>query len=351
MCIRKAISTKEQKSFKGYTFLITITIDVPQAKGYNSIMESINMNGIKKGFAFFSAVSLVGACLAYYYPLSLVVMSIVPCLWTIAAFKSGRFAYVTLLALSLLTYLYGVVLNYGTLFSLWNVGFIAPAGVLLYTAHRIKLGNVNTVLFLSVLLTFGLFLVFCMPSLWETGNAYSQIIAYFSQILSAWPTQDIFGVNIQTLLSSIEDIFLSYLYVMGVFFSMSNVLFLRLLNIRKKELSLCPMGRFGTWRLPKYYVWAMMAVVIIGTVLLYTRNDMKTSGINLLFFMSQTALVMVGANVFFQLLGRRFCGKKHVWFYILFMCILLITGIGIYMLSFLGLLASLQHNRIRKEQA
>ncbi|MBQ6892139.1 MAG: hypothetical protein IJN47_05955, partial [Clostridia bacterium] len=124
-------------------------------------------------------LGVLGGVSAYFYPLFVLTMLAVPAIWAAMAFRVHP---ATLLATGALVFLFGLFMGFDTVNCLCILGLVAPAGCLLWLSQKERMGNFQSVLFLSVALTFGLFLIFCVPDLLETGDPYASLRSYFSQV-------------------------------------------------------------------------------------------------------------------------------------------------------------------------
>ena len=310
-------------------------------------MEVCNNSQKNSGSLFLVILSGVGAALSYYYPFFALTMLSVPALWAAAAFKS-RQGFVTLLLLTVWTYVFGLITGNGALPSLLNLGFIAPAGILLYVLQRQSMGNTRSVLYLSVVLTFGLFLVFCVPALQRYGDAYAEINSYFAQISAPFAENAALKENVELAQKMLPDIFLSFLYSLGALYALVNVRFLHHMNRRHKDMPLCPMAPFGNWSLPRLYGPVLFSAVLVLLLLEYAGITSFSAATNLLYEMLMLPMMLLGAQFIYRIFLLRRGPKSARRITILLTAALLVLG-G-FVLFLLGMFSSFGPGRIRKEK-
>ena len=97
-----------------------------------------------------------------------------PAVWAAMAFRTHP---ILLAAVAGIVFLFGCFMGYDVMSCLCILGMAAPAGCCLWYSQKENLGNFQSVLYVSVLMTFGLFLVFCVPDLVATGDPYASIRA------------------------------------------------------------------------------------------------------------------------------------------------------------------------------
>lgn len=295
----------------------------------------------------FALLGLMGSFLSYYFPFFFLTMALVPAFWAAAAFRS-RHGVGVLTFLILATYVFGLVIGQSPIDALLNLGFIAPAGILLYATQKLKLGNANCVIFLSILLTFGFFLVFCVPSIWAYGNGWEALQVFYQDALSPLYIDSTTAALAEELVSSMEWNYLSLLYSMSAEYALVNVLILHLVNRRHKDMDLCPMGSFGSWQLPRPYRLILSIAAIISLICLLLGDDSLLAADNLLVEMFMLPMYLMGAQAIYRLLCIRKSRKTAGWLTALFTGILMLFG-G-YFLAMLGMFTSFRKTVIRKDQ-
>ena len=220
-------------------------------------------------------LGVLGGVSAYFYPLFVLTMLAVPAIWAAMAFRVHP---ATLLAAGALVFLFGLFMGFDTVNCLCILGLVAPAGCLLWLSQKERMGNFQSVLFLSVALTFGLFLIFCMPDLLQSGDPYASIRTYFADMPELFAGTVLYDTA-RLLLSRIDELIVACFFAFAGLYALVNVLVLHAFNRRQGDMPLCPLGPFGTWRLLLYEMWAM-------------------------------PLMMTGANFLYSLLGRRLSGHR-----------------------------------------
>lgn len=310
-------------------------------------MEMTNKAKVNTGGILFALLGLAGGFLSYYFPYFFLTMLLVPAFWAAVAFRSKHGAAV-LIALSAATYVWGLCIGQTPGEALLILGFVAPAGILLYAVQKMKMGNANCTILLSLLMTFGFFLVFCVPSLQAYGNGWQALQLFYDDALQPLYMNASTADMARELVVSMEINYLSLLYSLGAEYALVNVLVLHLLNRRHKAMDLCPMGAFGSWRFPRRYALILVVAVNVGVLALFLGQTRFASASNLLIEMLMLPMYLMGAQTIFQLLSVRKSRKAAGWLTVLFTAILLMFG-G-FLLAMLGLIASLRKPVIRKEQ-
>lgn len=310
-------------------------------------METSNKTKMHSGGILFALLGLMGSFLSYYFPFFFLTMALVPAFWAAAAFRS-RHGVGVLAFLTIATYVFGLVIGQSPVEALLNLGFIAPAGILLYVAQKMKLGNANCVIFLSILLTFGFFLVFCVPSIWAYGNSWEALQLFYQEALSPLYLDSTSATIAEELVSSMEWNYLSLLYSMSAEYGLVNVLVLHLLNRRHKDMDLCPLGAFGSWQLPRPYRVILSVAAIVSLVFLLWGQDSLLAADNLLVEMFMLPMYLMGAQAIYRLLRIRKSKRAAGWLTALFTAVLLLFG-G-YFLAMLGMFTSFRKTVVRKDQ-
>ena len=95
-------------------------------------------------------------------------LCVAPALWARSAWRVHP---LMLAALSAVAFATGAAFG-GMMDGLYNVGLIAPAGVLLYVAQQRKVSHFKVVFYGSIVLLLGLFLRISVPSMASDGDAF-----------------------------------------------------------------------------------------------------------------------------------------------------------------------------------
>ena len=252
-------------------------------------------------------LGVLGGVSAYYYPLFVLTMLVVPAVWAAMAFRAHPAA---LLAAGALVFLFGYLMGFGTVNSLCILGLVAPAGCLLWLSQRERMGNFQSVLLLSVALTFGLFLIFCMPDLLQSGDPYASVRTYFADMPELFAGTILYDTA-RLLVSRIDELMVACFFAFAGAYAFVNVLALHAFNRRQGDMPLCPLGPFGTWRVPFGYAMALGAASLVATFASMVVNLPMLSGLSLLFYeMWALPLMMTGANALYSLLSRRLSGHR-----------------------------------------
>lgn len=310
-------------------------------------METSNKTKMNSSGILFALLGLMGSFLSYYFPFFFFTMALVPAFWATAAFKSKN-GFVILVILTVATYIFGLTIGQTPTEALLNLGFIAPAGILLYVAQKMKLGNANSVIYLAIVLTFGLFLVFCVLSIKTYGDSFSALQVFYQEALSPMYLDTTTAAYAEQLVSSLEWNYLSLLYSLGAEYALINVLVLHLLNRRHKDMDLCPLSAFGSWQLPRLYRMILAAAAIVSLICLLWGQDSLLAADNLLVEMFMLPMYLLGAQAIYRLLCLRKSRKAAGWLTALFTAVLLLFG-G-YFLAMLGMFNSFRKTAIRKDQ-
>ena len=271
----------------------------------------------------------------YYYPLFMLTMFLTPAVWAALAFRTRP----SMLAVAAaLVFLFGYLMGFGALNRLCILGMVLPAGAGLWFSQRENMGNFQSVLYVSVLLTFGLFLIFCLPDLITFGDPYVSLRIYFAQVPAMFE-----GTSLQDtallLVSRIDEMMIACFYAFAALYALVNVLLLHAFNKGKKDMPLCPLGPFGTWSAPYGYVMIAGGLCLLATILTVSRDTPMVSTLSLLLYeMWAMPLFLTGVNALYALLLRRLPGSRGkvafgvllgaglVFFYQIFQMVLLLLG-------------------------
>ena len=310
-----------------------------------------NSRGKQNGllWGLWLGLALLGGVSAYYYPLFLLTMFAVPAVWAAMAFRTRP---ILLAAAGALVFLFGYLMGYGAVNSLCILGLVAPAGAFLWLSQKERMGNFQSVLYVSVLLTFGIFLIFCAPDLLSGGDPYASIRTYFAEVPLLFEGTPLYATA-QLLTSRIDELIVACFYAFAGVYALVNVLLLHALNRGKKDMPLCPLGPFGTWAAPYGYVM-ILGGLGIGATLLATVVDTPTvSALSLLLYeMWVLPLLLTGANYFYALLGLRLRGGRLnlVFGMLMGVSLLFSPQLAQIALMLLGLVGVIRRRRARKER-
>lgn len=263
-----------------------------------------NSRGKQNGIAWglWLGLSVMGGLSVYYYPLFVLTMLVVPAVWAAMAFRTHP---ILLAAVAGIVFLFGCFMGYDVMSCLCILGMAAPAGCCLWYSQKEGLGNFQSVLYVSVLMTFGLFLVFCVPDLVATGDPYASIRAYFAGTQALFADTPLYDTAV-AMVGRINEVMIACFFVFGGIYALVNVLLLHAFNKRKQDMPLCPLGPFGTWFAPFSYVMATGALGLVATLVSMTVDTPMVSTLGLLLYeMWALPLLLTGANCFFLLLSRR----------------------------------------------
>ncbi len=272
----------------------------------------------------------------YYYPLFMLTMFLTPAVWAALAFRTRP----SMLAVAAaLVFLFGYLMGFGALNRLCILGMVLPAGAGLWFSQRENMGNFQSVLYVSVLLTFGLFLIFCLPDLITFGDPYVSLRIYFAQVPAMFE-----GTSLQDtallLVSRIDELIVACFFVFAGGYALVNVLLLHAFNKRQKDMPLCPLGPYGTWSASYGYVMILGGASLLVTILTMTTDTPMVSALSLLLYeMWAMPLLLTGANYLYAVLKRRLpqnrvgllyglvMGAGLVFLYQIFQMVLLLLGL------------------------
>ena len=294
-------------------------------------------------------LSVMGGASAYFYPLFVLTMLLVPAIWAAMAFRTHP----AMLALAgALVFLFGYLMGFEPLNCLCILGLVVPAGAFLWFSQKERMGNFQSVLYVSILLTFGLFLIFCVPDLVQSGDPYVSIRSYFSGMPALFEGTSLYSTA-AALASRIDELIVACFYAFAGVYALVNVLLLHGFNRGKKDMPLCPLGPFGTWCVAYRYVMIMGALGIVATVLSTVMDTPTLSALSLLLYeMWALPLLLTGTNFLYALLSRRLSGAGLKWIYGLLMGagLLFASQFAQMLLLLLGLVGAIRRRRARKEQ-
>ena len=294
-------------------------------------------------------LSVMGGVSVYYYPLFVLTMFVVPAIWAAMAFRTHP---AMLAAAGALVFLYGYLLGYGPLSCLCILGMAAPAGVLLWLSQRDRMGNFQSVMYVSVLLTFGLLLIFCVPDLLAGGDPYASLRTYFAQVPAMFEGTYLYDTA-RSLVSRIDEMIIAVFYAFSGAYAFINVLALHGFNRRQKDMPLCPLGPFGSWYAPYGYVMVMGALGLLATFLTAAVDTATVTSLSLLLYeMWALPVLVTGANVLYSLLGRRLpMARLKLIYGLLLGCALTFTPqFAQIALLLLGLTGVIRRRRAGKER-
>ena len=234
-----------------------------------------NSRGKRNGmlWGLWLGLAVMGGCSVYYYPLFVLTMFVVPALWATMAFRTHP---LMLLAVGALVFLFGYMMGYDTLSCLCILGMAAPAGVFLWFSQKEGMGNFESVMYVSILLTFGLFLIFCVPDLLQSGDPYASLRTYFSEIPAMFEGTALYATAL-SLVSRIDEMIVACFYAFAGAYALVNVLLLHAFNRGKKDMPLCPLGPYGTWFAPYGYTMIAGGLGLIATLLAVTMDTAMAS--------------------------------------------------------------------------
>ena len=284
-------------------------------------------NGIVWGL--WLGLSVMGGISVYYYPLFVLTMFLIPAIWAAMAFRTHP---MMLAVAGALVFLYGYMMGYGTLNCLCILGLAAPAGVLLWLSQRDNMGNFQSVMYVSVLLAFGLFLFAQVPAMFEGTYLYD---------------------TARSLVSRIDEMIIAVFYAFSGVYGLVNVLLLHAFNRGQKDMPLCPLGPFGSWFAPYGYVMVMGGLGLLATLLAANTDTAMASALSLLLYeMWALPLLVTGANVLYSLLGRRLpLARLKLIYGLLLGCTLMFAPqFAQVILLLLGLTGVIRRRRAGKEQ-
>ena len=299
--------------------------------------------GLWLGFA------VMGGCSVYYYPLFLLTMLAVPAVWAAMAFRTRP---VMLLVAAALVFLFGYLMGYAPLNCLCILGAAAPAGCVLWFSQKERMGNFQSVLYVSLLLTFGQFLIFCVPDLVATGDPYASLRSYFAEVPVLFEGTSLHDTAL-LLVSRIDELIVGCFFAFAGGYALINVLLLHAFNRRQKDMPLCPLGPYGTWSVPYGYVMILGGASLVVTILTMTTDTPMVSALSLLLYeMWAMPLLLAGANYLYAVLKHRLPHNRVGLLYGLVMGAGLVFLYQIFqmVLLLLGLVGVIRRRRAGKEQ-
>ncbi len=294
-------------------------------------------------------LAVLGGLSVYYYPLFLMTMFLVPAIWATLAFRTHP---AMLLVAGGILFLFGYLMGYGPVNALSVLGAAVPAGGCLWFCQKERLGNFQSVVYTAVLLTFGAFLLFCLPDLVSSGDPYASLRSYFALIPEVFEGTN-FQATAQLITGRLDELMIACFFVFAGVYALSNTLMLHVFNSVKKQMPLCPLGRYGTWSAPFGYVMVMGAASLGATLLTAAADTPALSSLSMLLYeMWSLPLLVSGANFLFAIL-KQWLPKNRVG-----LVYGLILGVGLLFLSqfatmallLLGLVGVIRRRRAGKEQ-
>ena len=294
-------------------------------------------------------LSVMGGASAFFYPLFVLTMFAVPAVWAAMAFRTRP---AMLAAAAALVLLFGYLMGFDGLSCLCILGLVAPAGCFLWYGQKAGMGNFRSVMYVSVLLTFGLFLIFCVPDMLASGDPYASIRSYFADVPAMFEGTALYGTA-QYLVSRIDEMIVACFYAFAGVYALVNVLLLHAFNRGKKDMPLCPLGPFGTWSASYGFVMVMGALGLGASLWVLIADTPAASALSLLLYeMWALPMLVTGANFLYALLRRRLSGggQKLVFGILLGAGLLLSPQFAQMILMLLGLVGVIRRRRAGKEQ-
>ena len=310
-----------------------------------------NSRGKQNGliWGLWLGLAVMGGVSVYYYPLFVLTMLAVPAVWAALAFRTHP---LMLAVAGALVLLFGYIMGYDLVSCLCILGTVAPAGVFLWYSQRAGMGNFQSVMYVSILLTFGLFLLFCVPDLLQSGDPYASLRAYFAQIPAMFEGSALYATAL-TLASRIDELIVACFYAFAGAYALVNVLLLHGFNKGKKDMPVCPLGPFGSWYAPYGYVMILGGLGLLATLLAFTVDTATTWALSLLLYeMWAMPLLVTGANALYALLGRRLptARLKLIYGLLLGASLLFAPQFAQVALLLLGLTGVIRRRRAGKER-
>ena len=310
-----------------------------------------NSRGKQNGmiWGLWLGLSVMGGVSAYYYPLFVLTMVAVPAVWAAMAFRTHP---AMLAVAAVLVLLFGYLMGFDTLSCFCILGLVAPAGCFLWFSQKEGMGNFRSVIYVSILLTFGLFLIFCVPDMLNSGDPYASIRGYFAGMPAMFEGTALHDTA-QYLVSRIDEMIVACFYAFAGVYALVNVLLLHAFNKGKKDMPLCPLSPFGTWSASYGYVMIMGAFGLAATLLATFVDTPMISALSLfLYEMWALPLLVTGANFFYALLSRRLSrgGQKLIFGILLGVSLLFSPQFAQMALLLLGLVGVIRRRRARKER-
>ena len=294
-------------------------------------------------------LSVMGGVSVYYYPLFVLTMCVVPAIWAVLAFRTHP---AMLAVAGALVFLFGYTMGYGTLSCLCILGMTLPAGYFLWYSQKERMGNFQSVMYVSILLAFGLFLIFCVPDLLASGDPYASIRSYFAEVPVMFEGTALYDTA-QYLVSRIDELMVACFFAFAGAYALINVLLLHAFNQGKKDMPLCPLGPFGTWSASYRYVMILGALSLAATLLATFADTPMASALSLfLYEMWVLPLLLTGANFLYALLSRRLPkgGQKLIYGILMGVGLLFSPQFAQVALLLLGLVGVIRRRRAGKER-
>lgn len=310
-----------------------------------------NSRGKQNGmiWGLWLGLAVMGGVSVYYYPLFVLTMLAVPAVWAALAFRTHP---LMLAVAGALVLLFGYIMGYDLVSCLCILGMVAPAGVFLWYSQKAGMGNFQSVMYVSILLTFGLFLLFCVPDLLQSGDPYASLRAYFAQIPAMFEGSALYATAL-ALASRIDELIVACFYAFAGTYALVNVLLLHGFNKGKKDMPVCPLGPFGSWYAPYGYVMILGGLGLLATLLAFTVDTATTWALSLLLYeMWAMPLLVTGANALYALLGRRLptARLKLIYGLLLGASLLFAPQFAQVALLLLGLTGVIRRRRAGKER-
>lgn len=310
-----------------------------------------NSRGKQNGmiWGLWLGLAVMGGVSVYYYPLFVLTMLAAPAVWAALAFRTHP---LMLAVAGALVLLFGYIMGYDLVSCLCILGMVAPAGVFLWYSQKAGMGNFQSVMYVSILLTFGLFLLFCVPDLLQSGDPYASLRAYFAQIPAMFEGSALYATAL-ALASRIDELIVACFYAFAGAYALVNVLLLHGFNKGKKDMPVCPLGPFGSWYAPYGYVMILGGLGLLATLLAFTVDTATTWALSLLLYeMWAMPLLVTGANALYALLGRRLptARLKLIYGLLLGASLLFAPQFAQVALLLLGLTGIIRRRRAGKER-
>ena len=310
-----------------------------------------NSRGKSKGLSWglWLGLCVLGGVSVYYYPLFVLTMFVLPALWATLAFRTHP---LMLVVAGMLVFCFGGFMGYGLMSCLCVLAMAAPGGSFLWYSQKERMGNFQSVMYMSVLLTFGLFVLFCVPDLLLSGDPYASIRTYFAGNVEMFAGTALYATAVD-MVSHIGEVMVACFFAFAGIYALVNVLVLHALNGAKKDMPLCPLGPFGTWCASFPYMAVTGILGLIATAVTVTADSPAASTLSLLLYeMWALPLLMTGANYLYAMLCRRLpLGRARLIFGVtLGVGLLFSAQIAQVALLLLGLVGVIRRRRAGKER-
>lgn len=278
-------------------------------------------------------------------------LCVTPMLWSRVTWFGGPYMLPLFVTLSYGT---GLIFGEGFLGSLYFVGMIAPAGIILFLLQRYRYSNFYTVFYLSIVLLAGLFIRVSLPALINSHDAFlpmRETVASYRVLwdaVSEGAVTEEAGSVIQEMLKEMklepEQYLIGLLYYPAALAALTNGVLSHVFN-RGGEAELVELPPFEEWTVERGYVFGSLALTVVSYILSITGQRYGDALLQIAYLVWMLPMSLAGVCY----LKKRTKGKT--WLFVL-ITVLAISMYSIFAwaLSLMGMLGFFRKEQDKRKQ-